>query len=146
MKWIDHIVAGLEEEHGTLNVYEICYFRKILILEVDPSHGMLEGHEAFYVRNRNNREVILISNALDEHLKEFILKHELGHAICHPGVLSTGFTYSNKGKYERQANYFAFKLNNINFDEIEFEGMTIEQIACCLKVPLDPLKQITNIV
>lgn len=145
MKWIDYIIAGLEEEHGTLDVYEICDDRKISILEVDPSHKMLEGHDAFYIRNRKNREMILLSNALEENLKEFILKHELGHAICHPGMLSAAFTYSNKGKYEKQANYFAFKLSNISFDKIEFEGMTIEQIACCLKVPLDPLKQITNI-
>ena len=145
MKWIDYIVAGLEEEHGTLDVYEICDSRKILILEVDSSARMLKGHKAFYYRNLDEKEVILISNALDEHLKEFILKHELGHAICHPGMLSAAFTYSNKGKYEKQANYFAFKLSNISFDKIEFEGMTIEQIACCLKVPLDPLKQITNI-
>lgn len=74
-------------------------------------------------------------------LEKFILSHELGHALCNPDLLCAAFTFSNKGKFERQANYFAFKLINIKFDEIELEGMSLEQIAALTQIPYNVLSQ-----
>jgi Zn-dependent peptidase ImmA (M78 family) len=102
----------------------------------------LQGNNAVYIRNYFDSEVIFIRNDLNENHEMFYLRHEIGHAVLHVDVEYSAFC--NKPKLEQQANYFAFKLSNISFDEIEFNEITIDQIASCLEVPLDPLKQIAN--
>lgn len=47
--------------------------------------------------------------------------------------------------YRKEANYFTFKLIEIKFSEVEVYQMTIEQIASCLEVPGDALKQLVKI-
>ncbi|GFZ30747.1 ImmA/IrrE family metallo-endopeptidase [Clostridium zeae] len=145
MQWIDNIVLGLVDEYGTRDVYELCDCLEIEIRGLDPSSIILNGHEAFYYRHFNGAEIIFISNKLENPLKEFVLKHELGHALCHTGILSAGFLYSNIHKLEKQANYFAFKLSDISFDKVELREMTLEQIASCLEIPYEPLKQLVNL-
>jgi Zn-dependent peptidase ImmA (M78 family) len=145
LNWIDDLILGLVEEHGTRNIYELCDALEIEIREVNPSNIILHGHDAFYYRYLNSNEIIFISNCLDASTKEFVLKHELGHALCHPNILDAGYTFANVGKLERQANYFAFKLSNISFDEVQLNEMTLEQIASCLSIPYEPLRQLVNL-
>lgn len=144
MEWIDSIILGLIDSYSTNNVYELCDCLGIEIRYVEPSNIVLDGHEAYYFRNFNNSEIIFISNELDDSLKEFALKHELGHALCHD-ELSAAYSLTNTGKLEKQANYFAIKLTNIKFDEVYFREMTLEQIASFLELPYEPLKQIVNL-
>lgn len=40
----------------------------------------------------------------------------------------------NRGKLEKQADYFALKLLNIEINNIDFESYTMEQIAGALYV------------
>lgn len=144
MQWIDDIVTGLIEVCGTNNPYEICDYMGIQIRKVEPDSCILANNNSVYIRNYFNNEVIFIRNDLTVKYEEFYIRHELGHAILHTNIINTGLI--NIGKLEKQANYFAFKLSqiNLNFDIIDFEQLSLEQIACCLEVPLLALKQIYN--
>lgn len=145
MEWIDNIVLGLIDKYNTRNVYELCDYLDIAIKKLDPTNILLRKKDAFYYRDFQDNEIIFIKNNLSLPLEKFILSHELGHALCNPDLLCAAFTFSNKGKFEKQANYFALKISNIKFDEVELDGMTIEQIASCLELPYEPLKQLVNI-
>lgn len=145
MKWIDNIVLGLLDKYCTNDIYELCEFENIKIIKLDSSNAILRNTQALYYRDLNDEEIIFVKNNLDYRIEEFILKHELGHALLHPNLLRSTYTYGNIGKYEKQANYFALKLSNITFDEIELEGMTLEQVASCLNIPIAPFKQLVNL-
>lgn len=142
MKWIDNIILGLIDKYNTYNIYELCDCLNIRIIKLDHNSILLKGKEAFYYRDINNKEIIFIRNNLELNLEEFVLKHELGHALCHPDLLYAG--YSNIGKLEREANYFALKLSNIELNKVELTGMSIEQIAAYIKIPCDVLKIFIN--
>lgn len=143
MTWIDEVVLGLFDTYGTYNPYELCDLLEILVKKVNIDCPILSASDSIYIRDYFGREVIFIRNDLNSNHEEFYLRHELGHALLHTKIYNSGLC--NLGKLELQANYFAFKLSDLNFDEAELQGMTIEQIACCLEVPLEPLKQIANI-
>lgn len=145
MEWIDNIILGLIDKYNTRNVYELCDCLDITIKKLDPNNLLLRQKDAFYYRDFQDNEVIFIKNNLPLSLEKFILSHELGHALCNPDLLSAAFTFFNKDKFERQANYFAFNLSNLKFNEIELEGMSLEQIASCVDIPYEILKQFVNI-
>ena len=114
MEWIDSIVVGLIELYGTRDVYELCDALEIEIRAVSPSNIMLHGRESHYYRYFGDREIIFIADTIqDGHEKDFILKHELGHALCNTDVTCAAYSNKNIGKIERQANYFAMKLSNL---------------------------------
>lgn len=142
MEWIDNIALGLIDEYGTNDVYELCDYLNIKIVKLDSSNVLLRNKNAYYYRDLDDKEVIFIKNGLTLSLEKFILNHELGHALCHTKLLSVGFTFSNKNKLERQANYFALKLGAIYFDEIELYEMTLEQICCSLEIPYDVVNKL----
>lgn len=146
MEWIDNIILGLIETYSTTNIYELCGYLNIRIVKLENSSVLLSKKDAFYNRNMNGAELIFIRNDLDERLEEFILKHELGHALCHPKLLDAAYTFSNMGKLERQANYFAFKLTSIHLDRIELKGMTLEQISRYINIPYETVEQLYNIM
>ena len=142
--WIDLAIVGLLEEYETEtnDPYELCDLLEISIFKVNPDFLFLHGNNAVYIRNYFDNEVIFIRNDLNENHEAFYLRHEIGHAVLHVDVEDS--ILCNKPKLEQQANYFAFKLGNISFDEIELYEMPIDQIASCLEVPLDQLKQLAN--
>lgn len=146
MNWLDSIIVGLIEECGSNDIYEVCDYLGVNIVKLEPSNAILRGNESVYNRNFFNREVIFIRNDLPVKYEKFALSHEVCHATVHTDIVSAAFNGDliNKGKLERQANYFAFKFNNIKLDEIELYEMTIEQIASCLELPNKALKQLFN--
>lgn len=135
--WINDILEGLQETYNTTDVYELCDYLKIKIIKLEPNKILLRDNESFYYRDYFGNEVIVIRNDLDLPLEKFILAHELGHALLHPGAYEAAFNKNliNTGKLEKQANYFAFKLLNLELDPIEFNGFTMEQIASSLNLP-----------
>lgn len=145
--WIDDIVSGLKESCKTDNVYEIYDELNIIIRKIEPSNILLNGNDSLYTRDYLGGEFVLIRNDLDESLEKFILLHELGHALLHVDVVRAAFNQKclNKYKLEKQANYFAFKMINLKLDSIEMEGMTLEQIAKCIKVPYNSLTQLIKL-
>lgn len=142
MEWIDNIIIGLIESFSTNNVYELCDVFDIQIVKLNKYNPILRKKDALYNRYENGYEVIFIRNDLHEKIEEFILKHELGHALCHPGLLSAAYAFPNKVKMERQANYFAFKLSNITLDDVSLKELTLEQIAGFIEVPTEVLNQL----
>lgn len=144
MEWIDNIIVGLIDTYSTNNPYELCDLLEIIIIKIDKDFILLNGHESAYFRNAYDREVIYIRDDLEKSHEEFYLSHELGHAILHTHVDCSN-NLVIKGKFEKQANYFAFKLSDICFDERELKNLSVEQIACCLEVPLEPLMQLVNL-
>lgn len=71
-----------------------------------------ENTRGMYYR-KLRRRFIAIHSGLSEPWQKFICAHELAHDRLHPGI-SRFFlderSFSNAGKYERQANQFAVKL------------------------------------
>ncbi|AAK78527.1 Zn-dependent peptidase ImmA (M78 family) [Clostridium acetobutylicum] len=141
MEWIDNIILGLVSNFKTRDVHELCDCLNIKVIKLPFNNILLRKKDALYYRDYQNNEIIFIKDNLPLSLEKFILSHELGHALCNPDLLCAAFTFSNKGKFERQANYFAFKLINIKFDEIELEGMSLEQIAALTQIPYNVLSQ-----
>lgn len=145
--WIDNIILGLQENCGTTDVYELYNFLGINIKELEPNNILLRGNDSLYARDYLDDETVYIRNDLTPELKKFIVLHELGHAILHVDIFSAAFNRNliNKHKMEKQANYFAFKMLNLEIDEVEMEGMTLQQIASFIKVPYEPLYQLVDL-
>ena len=147
LEWIDSYILGLIDLYDTCNIYELFDYLNIKIKKLDKDNVLLQHNEAFYNRFSSSGEIIFIRDDLPANYEKFILAHELAHAIIHVSLFEAAFNIEliNNGKLELQANYFAFKLTNIFFDETELQGMTIEQIANCLELPCAPLKQVVNL-
>ncbi|MDY4604845.1 ImmA/IrrE family metallo-endopeptidase [Clostridium tertium] len=143
MRWIDDIVNGILEVYNTNNPYQLCRHLGIKIERVHHANLMLAEKDSIYYQNYFGNEIIFIRDDLYGYDEEFILKHELGHAILHNEIINSPFT--NIGKLDMQANYFALALTGVRFDEIEMNGMTLEQIASCANVPYEPLAQLVNL-
>lgn len=142
MQWIDDIILGIIDLYNTNSPYELCDCLNIEIIKVSPDSLILSGNNSLYIRNYCDNEVIFIRNDLNPHHEEFYLRHELGHAILHVNIANSNLT--NLPKLEKQANYFAFKLSQMELDDIELRDLTMEQIACCIEVPYVALKQFMN--
>lgn len=142
--WIDEYVTGLIEYCNSKDIYEIYNTLNIEILKIDKDNPTLQGNEALYIRNYFGIEVVLIRNDLPYQYEKFVLAHELGHALLHTETCSAAFKRNliNKGKLERQANYFALKLLNIEINHVDFEGYTVEQIAKALYISEDSLESL----
>lgn len=129
--WINNYVEGIEEYCSSRDPAEICRSLDIEICHIDPKSFLLRNTEAIYIRSYLGQEIIFISNDHPYLYEKYVLAHELGHAILHPDIDIA--TYSskllNKGKLERQANYFATKLLDIRISSSTFEGYSVEEIA-----------------
>jgi len=80
--------------------------------------------------------VVHVAVGLSEALTLFIVVHELGHRILHPGVnvpFLRANTYTSIGGYEREANQFAVELRVP--DELLLEVMSIYEAAAICGVP-----------
>jgi Zn-dependent peptidase ImmA (M78 family) len=143
MRWVNEIVEGLLDTFKTNNPYELCRYLNIKIEKVTHNNPILQSNHSMYYRNYYEQEIIFIRDDLYGYDEEFILRHELGHAILHTEISSSDFM--NIGKLDKQANYFALALSGIKFDVIEMEGMTLMQIASCVNVPYEPLAQLVNL-
>lgn len=135
-RWINDYITGLIDMYDTRDIYEIYNCLDIQIVKLPKHNILLQGNESFYQRDYLNQEVVYIRNDLDFKYEKFVLAHELGHAILHTKIYSAAFNKKllNKGKFEKQANYFALKLLNIKFDPVDFNGFTLEQICSYLHI------------
>lgn len=145
--WIDNILTGVIDIFNTNNVYNLLDYLDIKLVKLDSSNILLRGNESVYYRNYLNQEVIFIRDDLNSVFEKFMIAHELGHALLHTNIYEAAFNkkFINVGKLEKQANYFAFNLIDIHFDEVECEGMTLKQISNCIGIPYKTLYQIVNL-
>lgn len=131
LTWIDNYVEGIEEYCSSRDPAEICRSLDIEICHIDQNSFLLRNTEAIYIRSYLGQEIIFISNDLPYPYEKYVLAHELGHAILHPDIDTAAYSNKllNKGKLERQANYFATKLLDIRISSFTFEGYSSEEIA-----------------
>lgn len=145
MQWIDEIVAGLLELYKTNDPYELCDILKIQVERISLSNPMLRSEKSIYFRNFYGSEIIYIRDNLHINYERFFLRHELGHAILHPdAVCSCNKSVINYGQMEKQANYFAFKLTDLDILPYECEGFSMNQIASYVEMPENVLHQMVE--
>lgn len=140
---IDAMVLGIIESCNTNDVYEICDYLDIRIVKIDKFNTILLSDNSIYVRNYLGNEIIFIRDDLPPNYERYYLNHELGHALIHLHVQNTAFP--NTYKIEHEANYFALKLLNLTFNEIELKEMTIEQITSLFNLPPGVLNKLVNL-
>ncbi|NOH14832.1 ImmA/IrrE family metallo-endopeptidase [Clostridium cochlearium] len=143
MNWIDQIALGLIDTYHTNDPYELCDLLNIKIIKVDHNNIMLQGDPSLYIRDYFGKEVIFIRNDLIKNHELFYLRHELGHAVLHINITnSLNKHLINIPKLEKQADYFALKLSQLELDEIALYEMTIDEIASYAEVPVRALEQL----
>lgn len=135
--WIGKYVDGVIEHCCSRNIFEIYDTLNIIIKRVDKDDILLQGNEAMYIRNFQGSEIVFIRDDLPYQFTKFILAHELGHAILHAEIAQAAHNSKliNKGRLEKEADYFALKLLGITFDAVDYEGFTVEQIAAAENMP-----------
>ena len=137
-KRIDRLVNGLLEFYGcNPNTLHILRDMGIDVVYVDKSSPRLSGNNSRVILSLN---AIFIRNDLNDFLKAFYLKHELGHILLHTD--EKNILLPKTGRREIEANYFAYKLSNVQLDEIGMRDMTLEQIASCVNIPYEVMNQL----
>lgn len=131
LSWIDEYVDGIIEYCNSRDIFEILSSLGISIYRVCCNDSVLQGNDAMYIRSYFNIEVVFIRDDLPYQYEKFVLSHELGHALLHTEIAAAAYNNKliNKGKLERQADYFALRLLDITIDKDYYEGFTLEQIA-----------------
>lgn len=142
LPWVDNLIVGLVELYGTRNIYELYQQLDIQVIKLNKDHIFLRKSEGMYQRNYYGHEVVFIKQDLEFQYEKFILAHELGHALLHTEIVQAAYDKNlvNKGRLEKQADYFALKLLEIEVDTVEYEGCTIEQISKALYVSEESLE------
>lgn len=137
MKWIDEILTGLVESVGSRNVFDVLSELNIYTFAVEPNNILLQGNQAIYNRI-GTFECIYYSNDISN--KEYVLAHEVGHAVLHTEESEMFYNpLLNKGKLEKEADYFATKLLYSDL-EIEEGIETYKQLADKLGIKEDFIK------
>lgn len=141
MKWIDDIVIGLIDSVGSNNLDDILSELKIHKFTVSPDNSLLQDNQAVYQRIGDFECIYIADNVLS---KDFVIAHEIGHAILHVEEMTMFYNpLLNKGKLENEANYFASKLLYSNL-EIEEGIETKEQLANALGIKEDYVEYLIN--
>lgn len=142
LSWIDKYVDGVIEHCYSRDIFEIYNTLNINIAKVDKDNSILQGNEALYIRNYLGIEIVFIRDDLPYKYEKFILSHELGHAVLHAEIAQAAYNNKlvNKGKLEKQADYFAIKLLDVKVDNVCHEGLSINEVAKDLYVSEESLE------
>lgn len=129
---IDLIVQGLVEVVGTNNLKDMLEYLDIKLIT--------RSNTTEYV-NHNDKQIIYISDTIPEQLYDFILAHEIGHAVLHDReIIQYSKLTTHKTQTEKEADYFAFKLLGKQIDPIY--QYTAQQYAKLLQVNEDIIQYI----
>ena len=142
-KWIDEIIDGLVQSVGSNDIYDIASYLGLRIIKDNYiQNPLLKESKGFYIRSFNDKEIIVIRDDLED--EKQIIAHELGHAVLHTDYDTLLHSMlSNRGKNEREANYFATKLLYSDL-EIEDGIETYKQLADSLGLNEDNVKYIVD--
>jgi len=140
LSWIKNIINELLTKYETNEPTELCQY-----LGINITYEFLGEQDLLaYYLNSGGYRFIVVHDSLDYYDRRVSIAHELGHALLHPD-LNTSFlknnTFQSADKYEHQANVFAANLllpDGFEKDT-DFEGMTIEQIAEMMAMPVELL-------
>ena len=128
-------VQQLIRRHGTNDPERLARTMGINVIYIDLG-GSVYGT---YLKYKRVKTILIDAERTPEHLRRFVLAHELGHAVCTPDANTSwisAYTLAlNTDRIEREANTFAVEL--LLPDDIirENEGCSIYQLARLRGVP-----------
>lgn len=94
---IKYIVNGIFEKANSKNLQDILDELDIKIMYTEE--GLKNGY-ALYLRGAN-RETIFLDPSCPEELKDFVIAHEIGHAVLHDDTMMSFSSLGGKKKYFR---------------------------------------------
>ena len=128
-------VQQLIRRHGTNDPERLARTMGINVIYIDPG-GSVYGT---YLKYKRVKTILIDAERTPEHLRRFVLAHELGHAVCTPDANTSwisAYTLAlNTDRIEREANTFAVELLLPDSFIRENEGCSIYQLARLRGVP-----------
>ena len=142
LSWINEYVDGVIDYCYSKDIFDIYDTLGIKIVKTNKDDFILRENEGLYIRNYFDLEVVFIRDDLPYQYEKFLLAHELGHAILHTEIAQAAYNNKliNRGKLERQADYFACRLLDIKIDDVYHYGLTTGQVAKDLHVSENSLE------
>lgn len=125
---VKQLVAYYKRKIGTSNPFKIAD-----ALHIEIINGDIGSREGCYMYLKKHKCIFLNEN-LDDHERDFVMAHELGHAVMHPKencYFIRNKTLLLNSKTEDEANKFAIELllPDDEFSEYIQYGYTKEQIS-----------------
>lgn len=128
-------VQQLIRRHGTDDPERLARAMGINVIYIDLG-GSVYGT---YLKYKRVKTILIDAERTPEHLRRFVLAHELGHAVCTPDANTSwisAYTLAlNTDRIEREANTFAVELLLPNDFVHENDGCSIYQLARLRGVP-----------
>ena len=128
-------VQQLIRRHGTNDPERLARTMGINVIYIDLG-GSVYGT---YLKYKRVKTILIDAERTPEHLRRFVLAHELGHAVCTPDANTSwisAYTLAlNTDRIEREANTFAVELLLPDDFVCENEGCSIYQLARLRGVP-----------
>ena len=128
-------VQQLIRRHGTNDPERLARTMGINVIYIDLG-GSVYGT---YLKYKRVKTILIDAERTPEHLRRFVLAHELGHAVCTPDANTSwisAYTLAlNTDRIEREANTFAVELLLPDSFIRENEGYSIYQLARLRDVP-----------
>lgn len=130
---IDEIIVGLVEASCSRDLGDILSELNISLYRIDGSRPLLRGGYACYIESPK-RDTIYLSRDCPDEMRSFVIAHEIGHAVLHD-VEIRHYGISKRGdKEEEEADYFALRLLDPEWDPSEVEGYSSDEVATMLGV------------
>lgn len=129
---IRQIVKDLKQKYHTSSPDKLI--AELGIFYFEHPLGNLLG---CYKMLKKTKCVFVNSDIESESIHKIVCAHELGHAMLHPKIDSSyigNYTLYSNSKIEIEANTFAAELLLPDEVLIEYQGMTVDQIAAYLNV------------
>ena len=128
-------VQQLIRRHGTNDPERLARTMGINVIYIDLG-GSVYGT---YLKYKRVKTILIDAERTPEHVRRFVLAHELGHAVCTPDANTSwisAYTLAlNTDRIEREANTFAVELLLPDDFVRENEGCSIYQLARLRGVP-----------
>ena len=128
-------VQQLIRRHGTNDPERLARTMGVNVIYIDLG-GSVYGT---YLKYKRVKTILIDAERTPEHLRRFVLAHELGHAVCTPDANTSwisAYTLAlNTDRIEREANTFAVELLLPDSFIRENEGCSIYQLARLRGVP-----------
>jgi Zn-dependent peptidase ImmA (M78 family) len=133
---VDIIIADLIRKFKTNDPFVIAKGLNIEVRFVELDDDV----RGFYYR-KLRRRFIVINSRLYWNGQRFVCAHEIAHDRLHPGLSRFSLdesSFSNPGRYERQANKFGVKL--LTAGQKPCEDESIEEFFLRCEVPVEMQK------
>ena len=129
---------NLVRKHNTRNPYRIAIDKNIEIYEQYLSCDMPAG---FFKKILSQKFIVLnLTKIKDEYDRDYVLAHELGHALFHSNdeaFFLHDHTLYRRGRFEIEADKFAAELliNEKEIDKYSLDEMCTSQLCSYFGVP-----------